>query len=147
MCSAHKAAFVRELGASATIDHAGADAFDGSHAYDLIVDIAGNATLRRLRRALTPRARAVLVGTDTGGVLLDGVQRNLWAALSSPFIGPTFTGFISRERPDDLDVLVERIAAGGATPAVHGTYPLVAAADALHDLAAGRVRGKNVITI
>lgn len=147
VCSGRKAAFVRQLGASATIDHASADPLDGSRTYDLIVDIAGNATLRRLHRALAPHGRAVLVGTETGGAVLNGVQRNLWAAARSPFAGPTFRGFVSRERAADLRDLVARITAGEATPAVDRTYPLAAAADALRDLAAGRVRGKLVVTV
>jgi NADPH:quinone reductase-like Zn-dependent oxidoreductase len=147
VCSAAKATFVRELGASTTLDHAATDPLDGSRTYDLIVDIAGNATLRQLRRALTPRGRAVLVGTETGRPLLNGVQRNLWAALWSPWIGPKLSGFVSRERGGDLRELVDRVVAGEATPAVDRTYPLAAAGDALRDLESGRARGKLVVTV
>ncbi len=35
--------------------------------YDLIVDIAGNPSLSRLRRALTPTGTAVIVGGEDGG--------------------------------------------------------------------------------
>jgi len=40
----------------------GNDFADGVHRYDLIIDIAGNPALSRLRRALAPAGTAVIVG-------------------------------------------------------------------------------------
>lgn len=147
VCRAAKGDFVADLGASDVLDHATTDPFDGTRRFDLVVDIAGSTPLRRIRRGLTPHGRAVLVGGEPGGAMLNGVQRNLWAAATSPFVGQTLGGFISRERHDHLVELVDRITAREATPAVDRTYPLPAAADALRDLEAGRVRGKLVVTI
>lgn len=147
VCRASKADAVRELGAAHVIDHTTADPLDGTTSYDVIIDVAGNATLRRLRRALTPRGRLVGVGGEHGGPLLGGVQRNLWAALWSPLVGQTLTSFVSRERADDIATLMDRIAAGEITPVVHRTYPLAAAPDALRDLEAGRTCGKLVVTV
>ena len=45
---------VRSLGADHVIDYTREDFADDEHRYDLILDIAGNPTLSRLRRALTP---------------------------------------------------------------------------------------------
>ena len=47
---------MRALGADHVIDYTKDDWADGPR-YDLIIDIAGNPPLSRLRRALTPRGR------------------------------------------------------------------------------------------
>src|SRR6185312_10631700 len=61
---------VRALGADSVIDYTREDFADGRHHYDAILDIGGNARLSRLRRALTPRGRLVIVGGETDGRLL-----------------------------------------------------------------------------
>ena len=58
VCSAGKADLVRSLGAAHVLDYATDDLADGTRHYDLIVDIAGNTPLKRLRRALSPRGRS-----------------------------------------------------------------------------------------
>jgi NADPH:quinone reductase-like Zn-dependent oxidoreductase len=147
VCRGSKADVVRHLGAAHVIDHTSADPLDGSVRYDVTIDVAGNATLRRHRRALTPRGRLVIVGGEHGGPLLGGVERNLRAVLWSPFVGQSMTAFVSREGAEDLQELVDLIVAGHVTPAVDRTYPLSAAPDALRDLEAGRVCGKLVVTV
>src|ERR1700712_2341194 len=54
VCSTTKLDLVRSLGADHVVDHTRDDFADGVHHYDLILDIAGNPTLSRLRRALAP---------------------------------------------------------------------------------------------
>ena len=53
--STAKLDLVRSLGADHVIDYTRDDFADGTHRYDLIIDIAGNPSLSRLRRALTDR--------------------------------------------------------------------------------------------
>jgi len=66
VCSMAKLDLVRSLGADHVIDYATGDFADGVHHYDLILDIAGNPSLSRLRRALAPTGTAVLVGGEEG---------------------------------------------------------------------------------
>jgi NADPH:quinone reductase-like Zn-dependent oxidoreductase len=54
---------------------------------------------------------------------------------------------VPRQAAADLDRISELLTTGAVSPSVGTTYPLERAADALHDLAAGRVRGKAVITV
>ena len=67
VCSTAKVDLVRSLGADHVIDYTRDDFADGAHRYDLIIDIAGNPALSRLRRALTPAGTAVIVGGEEGG--------------------------------------------------------------------------------
>ena len=62
---------MRSLGADHIVDHTREDFADGSRRYDFIIDIAGNPTLSRLRRARTAHGTAVLTGGEGGGSLTD----------------------------------------------------------------------------
>ena len=67
VCSTAKLDLVRSLGADHVIDYTRDDFADGAHRYDLVLDIGGNPTLSRLRRALTPNGTLVIVGGEEGG--------------------------------------------------------------------------------
>ena len=142
VCSAAKADLVRSLGADHTIDYATEDATDGSRRYDLILDIAGNTSLRRLRRALNPTGSLVIVGGESKGNLTGGFGRSLRAPLVSLFVRPRLTMLASKEHHADLVPLTDLIDAGKLTPSIDATYPLDQARDAMRQLEAGTVRGK-----
>ena len=146
VCSTHKLALVRSLGADHVIDYTLDDFADGVHRYDLIIDIAGNSPLSRLRRALTPTGTAVIVGGESKGH--DGGHRPAAAGPDPvPFIGQRLTGLASKERGRDLEILAEHIAAGTVTPSVDRTYPLDQVATAMRHLETGAVKGKIAVTI
>ena len=115
--------------------------------YDLIIDIAGNSSLSRLRRALTRTGTAVIVGGESKGNLTGGIDRQLRAMMLTPFIGQRLTGLASKERGSDSEVLAGHLAAGTVTPSIDRTYPLDQVPAAMRHLAAGKVRGKIAITI
>jgi NADPH:quinone reductase-like Zn-dependent oxidoreductase len=145
--STAKLDLVRALGADHVIDYSKNDFADGTHRYDLILDIGGNPKLSRLRRALTPTGTAVIVGGEEGGNWTGGFGRSLRAPLLSLFVRQRLTMLASKERASDLERLAEHIEAGTLTPSVDGTYPLEAVPDAMRHLEAGDVRGKVAITI
>ena len=147
VCSATKTAFVRSLGADRTIDYAVEEFSDGSRRYDLILDIAGNTTLRRLRRSLEPTGSLVIVGGESKGNLTGGFGRSLRAPLVSLFVRPRLTMLASKEHHADLAPLTELIEAGKVSPSIEATYSLDRAPDAMRQLEAGAVRGKVSITI
>jgi NADPH:quinone reductase-like Zn-dependent oxidoreductase len=147
LCSAGKADLVRSLGAVDVLDRATEDfAALGRH-WDVVIDIAGNPTLSRLRRALTPAGTAVIVGGEEGGRFAGGISRPLRAVAMSLMVKQRLAMVVSRETAADLDRLSELLAEGAFTPSIGATYPLERAADALRDLAEGRVRGKAVLTV
>jgi NADPH:quinone reductase-like Zn-dependent oxidoreductase len=65
--STQKVKMVRSLGADHVIDYKREDFADGERRYDLILDIGGNSSLTRLRRALASRGTLVIVGGEGGG--------------------------------------------------------------------------------
>lgn len=147
VCSTSKLDLVDSIGADHVVDYTRDDIVELGVRYDVVIDIAGNRTLRQLRRVLAPKGTLVIVGGEEGGRWVGGIQRNLWASLWSPFIGQRMRAFVSRERGEDLETLAEMIAAGTIAPVVERTFPLVDAAEAIRHLEAGRARGKVVVTV
>jgi len=147
VCSAPKVEMVRSLGADHVIDYEQDDFAEGGRRYDVILDIGGNASLARLRRALAPEGTLVIVGGETGGRWLGGSDRSVRALVLSRFIGQTLKTFIAKENHQDLLVLKELIEAGKVTPVVDRAYPLADAPQAIDHLVQGRARGKLVITV
>src|SRR4029077_8159884 len=64
VCSTAKTGLVSSVGAAHCVYYSRDDFADGSRRYDLILDIAGNSPLARLRRALTPGGTLVIVGGE-----------------------------------------------------------------------------------
>ena len=139
-------AFARH-GAAAAIDYARQDPTDGTRRYDLILDIAGNTSLRRLRRALEPTGSLVIVGGESKGNLTGGFGRSLRAPLVSMFVRPRLTMLVSSEDHADLVPLTDLIEAGQVTPSIDRTYALDDAREAMRQLESGAVRGKVCIRV
>ncbi|MGW6577435.1 NAD(P)-dependent alcohol dehydrogenase [Streptomyces sp. NPDC054945] len=147
VCSTTKTDLVRSLGADEVLDYTQEDPVDGSRRYDVILDIAGNRPIARLRRALTPRGTLAIVGGEGGGNWIGGNQRQLGAMLLSPFVGHRLRAHGTLVRSRDLEALTELIEAGSVTPALDRIYPLAEVPDAIRYLRDGHVRGKLVIRL
>jgi NADPH:quinone reductase-like Zn-dependent oxidoreductase len=144
VASAAKAEFVRSLGVEDVLDYSRDDFADGTRRYDLILDIGGGSSLRRLRRALKPRGTVVFVGSENTGNIT-GMGRQLRGAVMSLFVRERLALLMAKERAGDLDILTAHLEAGRLAPSIADTYPLARAKDAMRLLEAGRVRGKVVI--
>jgi len=146
VCSTGKIGFVRSLGAEHVLDYTRED-FADAGPYDLILDIAGNPPISRLRRALTSTGTAVITGGEGGGKLTGGLHRQLAALALSPFISQRLTTFLGLVRAAELQDLAPLIEAGKIAPALDRTFTLAEAQDALRYLENGQVSGKIAITI
>jgi NADPH:quinone reductase-like Zn-dependent oxidoreductase len=147
VCSTTKVDMVRSIGANHVIDYTREDFAEGEQRYDLILDIGGNSSLARLRRALAPRGTLVIVGGETDERWLGGTDRQLRALMLSPFVGQKLGTFVSSENHEDMLVLKELIEAGKVTPIVDRIYPLSEVPEAIRYLEEGHTRGKVVITV
>lgn len=146
VCGADSAEMVRGLGADRVIDYASSDFAAQGEQYDAIIDIGGNNSVTRLRRALARRGALVIVGGEGGGRLIGGVHRQLGAQLLSPFVRQRLGTFIASERSDVLRAVNEVVEAGCVAPVMGRCAPLADAADAIADLDAGRTRGRIALT-
>jgi len=147
VCSTTKVEMVRSIGADHVIDYTREDFAEGDQRYDLILDIGGNSTLSRLRRALASRGTLVIVGGEGGGRWLGGTDRQLRAMMLSPLVGQKLGTFVNKENHEDMLVLKELIEAGKVTPIIDRTYPLAEVPEAIRYLEEGHARGKVVISV
>ena len=147
VCSTKKVEMVRSIGADHVIDYTREDFAEGDQRYDLILDIGGNSSLARLRRALAPEGTLVIVGGEGGGRWLGGTDRQLRAMMLSPFVGQKLGTFVNKENHEDMLVLKELIESGKVTPVIDRTYPLSEVPEAIRYLEEGHARGKVVITV
>ena len=146
VCSTAKADLVRSLGAAHVIDYTRDDFAAGERRYDLIIDIAGNPAVSRLRRALTPAGTAVIVGGEGSGDWV-GMGRQFRALARSPLIRQRLTMLTPKQRAADLERLAALIQEGRVTPSIGASYPLDQTREAMRHLESGKARGKIAITI
>jgi NADPH:quinone reductase-like Zn-dependent oxidoreductase len=147
VCSTGKVDLVRSLGADEVVDYTSTDITESGQRYDVVLDIAGNRPLRQLRRVMTPRGTLVIVGGEGGDRLTGGLDRQFRAVLLSLVVRQRMRFFVAVARRPDLETIRELVESGAVRPAVDRTYPLVEAAQAVRDMAEGRVRGKAVVTV
>jgi NADPH:quinone reductase-like Zn-dependent oxidoreductase len=147
VCSPAKAVIVRSTGADRVLDYTRDDFSADGPVYDVIIDIGGNSSLTRLRRALTPTGTLVITGGETDGRWLGGNDRQVRALVLSPFISQTLRTFVASENHQDLAVLTELAEAGKLAPVIDRVYPLADAATAIEHVADGRARGKVVLDL
>lgn len=147
VCSGRNVALVEALGADHVIDYSRTDFSGGDRRYDVILDIGGNSSLTKLRRALTTDGRLVIVGGETDGRWLGGSDRSLRAIALSPFVKQQLGTFVAKENAADLTVLCELVDSGQISPFIDRVFPLSDVADAIRHLVEGRSRGKTAVAI
>jgi len=143
--SGSKLGLVRDLGADHVIDYRTTEIPEDGR-YDVVLDIGGNRSLRRLRRMLTRTGTLVFVGGEDGGRWL-GLARQLAGVALAPFVGQRLVMFVASENAADLGVLTELLESGAVRPAVDRTFPLGEAPAAVGYMRTGRARGTVVVTI
>jgi NADPH:quinone reductase-like Zn-dependent oxidoreductase len=146
VCSGGKMDLVRSIGADRVIDYTTTDFADGAERYDLIVDIAGNTSLSRLRRALQPSGMLVIVGGENAGRWL-GLGRQFRAVALSPFVRQRLAILFPNESGTELERLTALIEAGQVRPSIDRVYRLDEVPEAMRKMEAGTIRGKAVIQI
>jgi NADPH:quinone reductase-like Zn-dependent oxidoreductase len=139
--------FMRSLGADQVVDYTAEDFAVTNQRYDLVVDIGGRNSIRRLRSVLATTGTLVIVGGENGNRITGGVGRQLRAVMLSPFVEQRLTTFMSTEHYSLMERLSDHIATGAVTPAVHASVGLADAADAIGRLDAGQATGKTVIIV
>lgn len=138
---------VASIGADKVIDYSSEDFVDGKSQYDLILDIGGRNSIKRLRSVLSPKGTLVIVGGEDGNRVTGGVGRQVRAMLRSPFISQRLTTFISSEKRINLERLATYIDSGDVTPTIGRRYELGDVPAAIAQLEASASSGKTVIII
>jgi NADPH:quinone reductase-like Zn-dependent oxidoreductase len=143
-----KMATVSSLGADRVVSHEQfrSELVRSRERFDVVIDVAGDRSLRELGRVLVPRGTVVMVGPGRGD-WLGPVARILAARVRSRLSAKRFGSFLATVTRDDLLVLKELIEAGKVRPVIDRVYPLAEAAEAIRYVETGGACGKVVIKI
>jgi NADPH:quinone reductase-like Zn-dependent oxidoreductase len=147
VASTSKVRLVQDLGATEVIDYTKEDFAAGSRTFDVVLDIGGATPLRRLRRALRRTGTLAIVGGENGSTWSPGMGRQLHALLLNPFVAQRLVMVMNREHFSGLQRLADLAEKGSITSFTDRTFSLADTADAIEHLAAGRARGKLVVTV
>jgi NADPH:quinone reductase-like Zn-dependent oxidoreductase len=148
VASAAKVDMVRSIGADDVIDYTAQDFLDGTTRYDVIIDIGGRNSIRRLRRALTSTGTLVLTGGEGGGKWTGGfLERQVRAWVLSLAGRQRLKGFINKEHHTILERLSDHLASGAVVPVIDRTVDLEHVPDAIRDLDAGQIAGKAAVIL
>jgi NADPH:quinone reductase-like Zn-dependent oxidoreductase len=135
-----------QIGADYALDYTREDPIEGQTKYDVVVDIAGNRSVQRLRNALEPHGTLVIVG-GTGGRWTMGFQRTIGGMLLGLFIRQRIVGLLSTSNQKDLAGLANLMASGKVRPVVQPSYPWRRAAEAIESVGGGRGAGTVVVSL
>lgn len=136
---------LRRLGAEEVVDYT-QERIDAHGAdYDVVIDIAGNRSIRELRGVLKPRGTLVIVG-GTGGRLTMGFGRTVRAMLLDRLVGQRLVGLLSTPNATDLATLGELMEDGRVKPEIEPPLPLAQAPEVVARLGNGH-RGGTLVLI
>ena len=90
---------MRSIGADHVVDYARTDVVTAGERYDVIFQVAGTTSPRRLRQILTPGGTLVL---SSGQGRFAGVDRIVAALLINSFVSERLAVFVTKENGADL---------------------------------------------
>lgn len=140
-----KVGLVRSLGADVALDYTCDDFLAERH--DVILDVGGNTSLTRLRRALKADGVLVFVGGEHGGDWTAGFERQLAAAALARFTKQKFVMLMAKEHSEPMERLAAFASEGKLKPAISQSWPLAHMPEAMRALIHGTLRGKAVIKV
>lgn len=116
---------------------------------DVMIDPSGGDVFDEALRQVAPDGRYVVVGFAAGGIPTVKLNRVLFRNVA--IVGAAWGEYLRTHLNDNIpglihDEITEMIEAG-LRPPVTATYPLADAAQALQDMADGKILGKAVIQI
>lgn len=135
---------LRSLGADHVVDYTREDPTEAAGKYDVIIDIAGNHAVSRLRRAMVANGTLVIVG-GTGSRWTMGFERTVGGMLLAPFVRHRIVGLLSKTNQADLQALSDLMAEGKLAPVVSESRPLTSAAEAVEAAGSGHGAGTSVV--
>ena len=139
--TAAKAGVMREAGAVKTLDFEAEDFATLDERFDLVLDLYGTRSIRRVRRVLAPGGEYLVVGGPIGRMIAAGLAM-IWTRYTDRRAGVLMV----QQGPDALGALLDMVADECLTPVVGEVTALAGARQALIDMGARKIAGKLVIT-
>jgi NADPH:quinone reductase-like Zn-dependent oxidoreductase len=147
VCSTRNVETLLRIGADHVIDYTQNDFAGTRVAYDLIIDVVGNRSMKEYRSALTANGIYVGLGQAEMGDWLGPFLFLGKVKLGSVGRSQSTTAMTARNSKDDFLILEQMLANGDIDPVIDREYPLAQAADAVRYLEEGHARGKVIVTV
>lgn len=146
VCSTRNLEMVGSLGATSVLDYTRGEVETSPAAYDVVLDLVGNRSLRALRRLVVRRGTLVLSGGGSPGEggYLGPLGLFARGVLAGPFLGARVK--VPFAKPDGVR-LVGMVERGELRPVVERVYPFEEGAAALRHLEVDHARGKVVVAV
>ena len=138
VCRGEKMAFVRSLGADHVIDYMTEDFTRNGEQYDLILDMRATHSLSDYRRALSPTGRYIMEG---------GESFRIFQAIAYSLLDRRHYSLLLHKPNRGLQELEKMLQSGQVKPIIDKTFPLSETVEAMRYFAAGKTRGKVMITM
>lgn len=135
---------MRSAGANHVIDYTVQEVTKNGIRYERIVDIAANRFFLAYRRSLSPTGVYVQVARTMGGFFSAAILGGLTSLLGDKRMGVFMW---EPNKTEHLETLGRMIEAGELTPIIDRSFDLADGLEAIAYQAAGRSRGKVVITV
>jgi NADPH:quinone reductase-like Zn-dependent oxidoreductase len=132
---------VRSLGPDLVLDYTKDEFLSRPERYDLVLDVSGKESIRRLTKLLVPGG--VFVGVGVHG----GFGRLVAAGLLRGLFRYPIRTFYAKVNPKDLRTLGELVASGQVHPVIDRKYPLSEVPNAMEYVDRHLVVGKVVIDV
>jgi NADPH:quinone reductase-like Zn-dependent oxidoreductase len=136
----------RTLGADRVIDYTQEDFTRSGERHDLILDIAGNRSLRECTRVLEREATLVVVGGPKTNRVIGPVGHVVGLKLASLGRSRRVVAFLADLNKEDLEILGKLVEDGTVSPVIDRRYGLSEVPEALSYVGAGHAQGKVIIT-
>ena len=149
LCGARAEPLIASLGAARTFDYTRVDPANSPAelphgGFDVVIDIAGRAPLRRLRALCTPAGALVIVSGE-GSRVSGPLGRMLRAGMLGLTRGARIRLVAAKADTRATATLAALAADGAIAPVVERTWPLAEAGAALAHIDAGHTVGKIVV--
>lgn len=139
VCSERNIELVKRLGADEVIDYNREDFRERKKAYEIIIDAASNALFSETRQCLKRGGVLIKLNLSPGSFIV-----GLWSRL---FMSRKMKMILLKNRPADIQWMVDHITAGKIRVVIDRTYALDEAAKAHEYSETGRARGKIVLLV
>ncbi len=137
VCSAKNAGLVSQLGADEVIDYNKEDFRDRRGAFDVVLDAAANAFFPETKACLKRGGMLIKLNLSIASYL-----KGKWSVL---FSSKKYKMILVKNRPADLQWMIDHIVSGKIKVVIDRTYPLEEARKAHEYSQSGRARGKLVL--
>lgn len=139
VCSERNIELVKSLGAEEVIDYNLEDFRERKNSFDIVIDAASNASFSETRHCLKRGGVLIKLNLSIGSLFI-----GLWSRL---FLSKKMKVILLKNRPADIQWMIDHITTGKIRVVVDRTYMLDEAEKAHKYSKTGRARGKIVLLV